>query len=361
MKVFIGTRNFLSLQEERLLVNFVRPLLNLRNLNEDELELKYGFFYRDLVPVQQIEEADFAVLPIGLNWYYKNHQITSVRQLSDKSKELKIPLLITNEGDFGVKSVDPENIIIRQSGYESHRLPNQHASTVFISDPVQGFFNGNIEYRQKGDKAKVGFCGQAASGLIRGAKDSFRTIVRNSLYYAGLSVYEPQVIRSSTRRRSHLLERLRTSDLVEDNFIIRDKYRAGANTPEERYQTTLEFYNNIVDSDYILCVRGGGNFSVRIYETLAMGRIPLFVNTDCVLPFDRVINWKEHVVWVDEPDMNRVDQILADFHANLHPDDFMQLQINNRELWDEYLSGKGFHKHLVSDIIQPLVKKGQSK
>ena len=66
----------------------------------------------------------------------------------------------------------------------------------------------------------------------------------------------------------------------------------------------MEFYENMVSSDYIVCVRGGGNFSVRLYETLAMGRIPIFINTDCLLPLNKSIDWKKHVVWIEREDID---------------------------------------------------------
>ncbi|WP_157202478.1 exostosin domain-containing protein [Marinilabilia salmonicolor] len=105
------------------------------------------------------------------------------------------------------------------------------------------------------------------------------------------------------------------------------------------------FYNNIRDSDYVLCIRGG-DFSVRIYESLAMGRIPVFINTDCILPYDHLIDWKSHVVWIDERDLSKADEILADFHSSIHPDDFIRMQVDNRELWKKYLSLSGFYDHL---------------
>ena len=36
----------------------------------------------------------------------------------------------------------------------------------------------------------------------------------------------------------------------------------------DRNESTLEYYNNIRESDYVLCLRGGGNYSRRLYETL---------------------------------------------------------------------------------------------
>jgi len=255
-------------------------------------------------------------------------------------------------GDFGVTPLSDNDIIIRQSGYQSKRLKKQFASTVFITDPLAVFFNSEFSIREKGAMPKVGFCGQAVDGVLHSGYNSLRTMMRNGAYHLGLSYYEPQTVYSSSRRRSKLLSLLESSSLVETDFIKRGKYRAGATTEEERYRTTMEFFNSIINTDYTLCVRGGGNFSVRIYETMALGRIPLFVNTDSILPFDDQIDWKQHLVWVEEADLKRVGEILADFHQSIHPDDFKQLQINNRNMWLKYLSGEGFHKQLIECVIK---------
>jgi len=166
----------------------------------------------------------------------------------------------------------------------------------------------------------------------------------------GLRYFEPQVLYPSTLRRNKVLNHLSNSSMVQSDFIIRDKYRAGAQSEKDRRVSTLEFFNNLRNTDYTICIRGGGNFSVRIYETLAVGRIPLFINTDCVLPLDMMVDWKQHVVWVEEADISRIDEILSDFHASIHPDDFVQMQLNNRKLWEDCLSFKGFHG-CIEDMV----------
>lgn len=104
----------------------------------------------------------------------------------------------------------------------------------------------------------------------------------------------------------------------------------------------MEFYNNLRDSDYVVCIRGAGNFSVRFYEALAMGRIPIFINTDCALPFDKEINWKKHVVWVEYKERNQVAQKVKKFHEELSGEDFIDLQQTNRNLWETKLTLSGF-------------------
>lgn len=72
-------------------------------------------------------------------------------------------------------------------------------------------------------------------------------------------------------------------------------------------------------SDYVLCARGG-DFSYRLYETLSYGRIPVFVDTDCVLPYDSEIKWKDYCVWVDEKEVNRIGERSRSFmkHCLIH-------------------------------------------
>ncbi len=118
----------------------------------------------------------------------------------------------------------------------------------------------------------------------------------------------------------------------------------------------LPFVSNIFNNQYNLCVSGHGNYSFRLYEVLSAGRIPIFINTDCVLPFEEFIDWKKHVVWIEEKDANRADEYVLDFHQSIHPDDFLQLQKDNRAFWEKHLSKEGFFKslHQYFPIIKEL-------
>ena len=82
--------------------------------------------------------------------------------------------------------------------------------------------------------------------------------------------------------------------------------------------------------------RGTGNFSTRFYETLAMGRIPIFINTDCVLPFHEKIKWSRHIIIVDISEIQKIDSIIMDFHKNLDNKSFKYIQISNRRIWSRY-------------------------
>ncbi len=87
----------------------------------------------------------------------------------------------------------------------------------------------------------------------------------------------------------------------------------------------------------------GGNFSVRFYETLCLGRIPIFIDTDCLLPFQDQIDYKALFPWIDANDLPHAAEILRDFHARLSAEDFLGLQKTCRHLWLEHMTPDGFY------------------
>ena len=137
------------------------------------------------------------------------------------------------------------------------------------------------------------------------------------------------------------------SNKINDNFIERKKYRAGVSSKYQIEKTTKEFYNNINDSQYIICVRGGGNFSVRFYEALAMGRIPVFINTDCILPLIDKINWNENLVWIESSEIISMPKKIMSFHNKLN-NKTLEAQIKkNRKTWEDFLTLDGYFKHFL--------------
>jgi hypothetical protein len=88
-----------------------------------------------------------------------------------------------------------------------------------------------------------------------------------------------------------------------------------------------------------------GNYSIRFYETLSCGRIPVFVNTDCVLPFEEWIDWKSYCVWVEAHEVARAAEKVAEFHDGLSDAEFRDRQRACRQLWLDWLSPLGFFKN----------------
>lgn len=329
----------------------LRPFIKGNDFTDAQRVALYGVSEQDFQFTDRIEDADLVILTMAWNYYVKTEQTDLAISFIKECNALGKKVLTVNIGDFGVRIPYFENLItFRSSGYKSKFLNNEYSLPSFIQDPLVTYFaRETVIERPYLTKSIIGFCGQANPSRINATKEILYTILRNIKFYIGLSVKEPQQVLSTTFLRASVLNYLQESSRITTNFILRKKYRAGVTTNKETHKTTLEFYDNLKDSDYVVCVRGAGNFSIRFYEALAMGRIPVFINTDCVLPFDGTIDWKKHVVWVEYKERSQAAEKVVDFHSALSEKDFIDLQRSNRELWEERLTLKGFFTASLQD------------
>ncbi|MCL4253826.1 MAG: exostosin family protein, partial [Anaerolineae bacterium] len=145
--------------------------------------------------------------------------------------------------------------------------------------------------------------------------------------------------------RGKVLSYLQRGKRIKTNFIARVKFFGEVKNPQKQKQYQQEFIQNTINSDYVVSIRGTANTSFRLYEVLSFGRIPVFINTDCVLPYEWEIDWKNICVWVDESEVDQIEQKIIDFHNRLSPEEFINLQKKCRQVWEEYLSPEGFFRH----------------
>jgi hypothetical protein len=201
------------------------------------------------------------------------------------------------------------------------------------------FGTEDIDAKEWDNKPLIGFCGHASNSNLKATKEKLKFVIENiRRFFLNPKRRDYEILFSSALERWKILKNLDKIPFYKTNFIFRNNYRAGAISLGQREKSTYEYYKNIRDSQYILCIRGGGNFSVRLYETLMMGRIPIFVNTDCLLPFPEIIPWKEHMVWIEWKERHLIAEKLLQFHHSIGPENFLKLQLRNRQLWKEKLS-----------------------
>lgn len=349
MKLYFPKSHYES--NRYLVFPLLRPFIKGDDFTDSQRVKVYGLSEKDFDFVETLEEADLAILTMAWSHYIKTAQTDKAIAFIKECAALGKNVLAVNTGDFGMRIPYFENLIIlRFAGYKSRLSKKEYVYPPFIRDPLLTYFDRKtVIERHYLNKPIIGFCGQANTSLINAAKEISRTSFRNLKYYLQMSLQEPQELISTSLLRASVINKLEKSSELTSNFILRKKYHAGVRTNQESHKTTLEFYNNLRDSDYVVCVRGAGNFSIRFYEALAMGRIPVFINTDCALPFDNEMDWKKHVVWVAYNERHKVAEKVVDFHRALSEKDFIALQHANRKLWEERLTLKGFFKNFIID------------
>lgn len=301
--------------------------------------------------VEDPAEADLGALP-ALWSAYRGPARDAVGALLDQEHAAGRRVVVWVDGDQEIDLDHPAAILFEQ-GPEAAR-PRRHATVhawpVLIHDHLADLYDGDPAPRPHADRPQVGFCGQAAAPLSGHARLVAGKVRAHLAHRLGRTDRLPSPWASHLRLRHLALGLLAADDRIEVDFVIRDRYRAGVRDLAERtdrtHPTATDFYDNIRANAYTLCVRGGGNFSTRLYETLCLGRIPIIVDTGLVLPWVGDHVWDELAVVVPAADLDQLADRVVAHHAALDDEAFLDAQRRCRALWVDRLSVDGFFTHL---------------
>lgn len=284
----------------------------------------------------EFELANVVVFPVP--WELAKDSpdaVESARRLARVAAEHDKPLLIFFWSDSTEPVPVEPCVVFRTSTLASSRRPNEFAMPAWSEDFVERYLAGAEAPRPRSDRPVVGFCGF----------ENHRSTVAQ--------VFLRHVMRrSDVSVRTRALATLAAGKGVDTRFVVRDRFYGGSVLASGRpdygslQQARREFVENLIEIDYGLALRGAGNFSYRLYEILSCGRVPLFVNTDCLLPLERELDWKRFTVWVEDREIDSVARRLVEFHDRLDDEAFLELQHECRRVWLDCLSPQGFFRHL---------------
>lgn len=285
--------------------------------------------------VDEVLKCDIVIFPIDYSRFIKfNGAVNNLQQLA---KTFNKPIWIYTGGDYGFTNYIKNSYTFRLGGFHSKLSNTTFIMPSFVNNPYSKYLPQGFVVLKKEEQPKIGFVGHAKSGFLKYLKEflshfNYRLKRKLNLILADLQPFYP----SSVKRARYLLK-LYVSKKLKTDFILRDNYRAGVQTIIAKQKSTQEFYDNIFNNAYTFCSRGVGNFSVRFYETLAVGRIPILLNTDCRLPLQDIIDWKEHILILDERKRDSFEKQILDFHNSKTIAEFEALQKSNRTLWETHL------------------------
>ena len=189
------------------------------------------------------------------------------------------------------------------------------------------------------EKPKVGFRGQSIP-----LKLPFRPAIKNSINELLWKMGSEWQLKTKFNygylyRRNAILKLMQSNELDFDFSItsVSDIHH-----PDARQAYIANLFNN----HYGLCASGHGNYSFRFYELLAAGRIPIFINTDCVLPLEEIIDYKNKVVWLEKNEVNDIVRRLIDFHLLNKGQLIIEKQQDLKKIWTKYLGENQFYKYI---------------
>lgn len=225
-------------------------------------------------------------------------EVKKMRDISIQNNK-KFIYLCTGDKPPKILPNDPNSIIFKTSIDKKTKPNNEYAFGVRIDDKFEGIYLNNPEL-------SIGFVGHKDNGRQK---------------------YIDYFSKSS----------------IKTDFIIRDQW-FNKSAAKEVNKMESEFFKNISDNLFTFCYRGGGNFSVRFYEVIMMGRIPLVIDTDCMFPYEDEIDYSKVGLFVQESELNNLnlEEVIKEWYDK-NKDNLLDIQKNNRKIYEKY-----FHKQFWS-------------
>jgi hypothetical protein len=309
-------------------------------------------FYKNYFEItSDICKSEIGFLPLTLNYYIKNNHLAKVDKLAGDLEKNGQKLIVWIDGDHSVRYNNSNCIFIRYFGQKSQNKMNEIIQPGDMkTDLLNEFFQGEFQTKEKSEKPIIGF-----DGIANYPKAKLATLIlKNSIQYLSYSILKTAVASDPVIpfliKRKEILSKISENSAIETNFTIRKSFAPG--TIGGNNNAKVDFANNIINSDYTFCLRGAANYSLRFYETLCLGRIPMFINTDCILPFEKDIDWRSICLWVDENEIDYINEKILDFHHSMNKDQFKEKQIYCREIWKKYCTNEGFIFHFYESLIE---------
>lgn len=341
-----------SLLEGGAPVTMLAPLLN--QTREDSSDPRHGRFKSYYAIAQQLfqlsnkERAKYAVLPFDYG-----------KTLEGQFSQRKAEEFIEDAANHGLKTlvfcwrdsnaVVPfrHTIIYRTAPSKAFRDSEVHILPTWQEDFIHKYFSETFPTRPWKPRPKVSFCGRATHMSDLSWKPKLKRTVREikRWIFTGERRYPYLQLRTRAMELLHACPDIETDFVIRSGFWGRHRDTSATVSNEERQKVRREYIDNIVNSDYVLVVRGAGNFSMRFFEALCCGRIPLIVDTNSLFPATGDIQILSEFPSVRCKDLRRLPQILLEWHHD-KASEFEAELYKARRIWEQWYKPESFFRHL---------------
>jgi hypothetical protein len=309
--------------------------------------MQYQYSQDDFTLVENISDAEYVVMPYQYDRLLEASP-QRVKMIIEEAKKAGKPLLIDGAGDIEHPIDIPNAVILRVSQYRYRTQKNEITVPFPAEDLLETYYGGELQLREKSQVPSVGFTGWATLSAGARIKNELKEFPRT---LAGIFDSRRGAERKGLFFRIRALEALGRTPGIENHFTSRATYSGHVKTITGSVaDNRREFVDTLANSDYALCIKGDANSSVRFYEALSMGRIPLFLDTACVLPLEDRINYRDFCVFVDWKDVDRIGENLLEFHASITPERFKEMQVKARAVYHDFLRMDAFSHHLAERL-----------
>jgi hypothetical protein len=284
--------------------------------------------WRSAIRIAAPGETPEALL-VPHNWRYA-HKFGgaeyAARVVAD-ARARQLPIVLVDYADKPPEPPFPA-VLFWPSTYASTSGPNVISAPASIEDPGRT----GVTVAPWSARPSVGFVGRAC---FDGLKDFARYIARTWL------CRHPRKDGRYYRRAAAAA--LAKDPLVDTGFVFRRRYSGNLASIELSPEAARrEYLGNMRAHAYGLAPKGDGNYSLRFYELLSLGRIPVVPDTDMGFPLADLVPYDDFVVKVPLADLGRAGEILRAWHEARGPEGLAAASRAARAAFERYLYAPRF-------------------
>lgn len=179
--------------------------------------------------------------------------------------------------------------------------------------------------------------------------------VQTKVYAAGgtgdipIPLIKPVTLTSKKKRDITLSFMGELDGYSNPNGIRSEMYRIAQTVP--RFVcgkfNTIKYQDILRRSYFSLCPRGNGKTSFRLYESLMLGSIPIYIwHDEPWLPFESETNWENLAVLIHSSEMHKIPKIIRD----TRPSRIAEFQNAIVKFSNRYLSYRNLCDWIIKDV-----------
>lgn len=330
----------------------VEILSSLRPQNKDKIFQSF-IVETDYIEVNSIQECDVAIYP---NRVFNPETLDFddlVFDAAEKANRHNKFLIIDATSDSDKFLNIPTANILRCGLYKSLKKSFEIECPFWSNYRTKKGLD-SLEVLSKELKPKVGFCGTTASiGKLSNIIKKISPVGLTKLVLSRGSLArktDPRVVEGmSLQLREMTLELLSCDRRIDSHFNITNNNQTYyAKDDSNKILLEKSFIDNTGKCDYVVCVRGSGNYSGRFYMALNAARIPVVIDTDIVIPFEEHLN----IVKVPVSSIENVGDFILDHFSNTTDEELKEMKLQNRQIYHQLLAPEKFLANFLNKAVE---------
>ena len=147
----------------------------------------------------------------------------------------------------------------------------------------------------------------------------------------------------SNELRKNMLKAVKESNMKS----LLEEYLFWHSPRDQNVEAKITYEKKMHMAKFVLCPKGNCPQSVRFYESLCFGRIPIFISDGARLPMEYKIKYDDFIIRIAESELHLIEQKIDDFN---HTHDLTETSKMCRNVWERYFSEDSFEWFIKQNI-----------